>query len=71
MFLSRGELSREVDELMIKLRDTEKYGYNTYNVAVDVSLSWNKSERAAHFTFHATYVYMYIDQSTNHIFLKE
>ena len=22
---SRGELSREVDELMIKLRDTEKY----------------------------------------------
>ena len=27
MFLSRGELSREVDELMIKLRDTEKYGY--------------------------------------------
>ena len=26
---SRGELSREVDELMIKLRDTEKYVWNS------------------------------------------
>ena len=26
VFLFRGELSREVDELMIKLRETEKYG---------------------------------------------
>ena len=39
MFLSRGELSREVDELMIKLRDTEKYGYNSYHNRYNVGVS--------------------------------